>query len=632
MTVQHRYLPVPAGEDCPGRAAGWMTDSEWVARQVAVMPAAWRETLTSEWRGAWAPFEGKRRAANLAVLEAVGELRDAQRAGLRPDASDDEIRSRARTFARHYETGIKARECVEAEAWALSNLNRHGMWDFWPGWKPGKPGQQDPRKTRAASFARLCCERWWRRVLRRVFARTVEACSIGLGLVNKARQCYVSNLSAARRRQQLARNAASMEATELENEYGQRMKLSELAAKSNANKAVRRAELMTRISGFDVIARDLGHEATFVTVTCPSRMHKWTDTDRGVMPNPRHDGTTPGQAQKYLSGQWAKARAALHRRGVDLYGFRVAEPHHDGCPHWHLLLFHPVGQVEQLRDVFARYFLKNDSPTERGADQHRVKFERIDRTKGSAAAYLAKYISKNVDGYKVGTDLYGAPAIESAQRVEAWAATWGIRQFQQLGGAPVTVWRELRRINPEELPADLLPDSLRDSLSAVNVGQVGGLWAEGWAAYLRAQGGPCVKRAAMRIRLLRQETGEVNRYQEVKPADVIGVEASGRAWHKPAHMIARLGHLAPLVPRPAAARIESERAQWRVVRAGDSLPSGEAGRPWTRVNNCTRTAIVTPSVMRDSVLVQRGKTGRYRGFLNAGSNGPSGVAAKVRVD
>lgn len=611
-----------------GRYLGGLDDAAWVARKVATLPGVWQDVISREWRGAWSEFEGHRRAANLAVLHAVDQLTDAQRAGLRPDASDDDVRARAVLFARHYSTGIDAcgADHERAAAWALSQLDRHGMYEFWPGWKPGKPGEQDAGRSAVACLVRVRCEHWWRRVLRRVFARTVEGCSVGLGLVNKARQSYVSTLSVQRRRQQVARNAAALEATELENEYGQRMRLSDLAAKSTGNKIIRRAELMTRISGFDVIAQELGHAATFVTVTCPSRMHKWSDVGHGVRPNGRYDGTLPGQAQKYLSGQWAKARAALARRGVGVYGFRVAEPHHDGCPHWHMMLFHAADHGPELRAVFGRYFLANDSAHESGAQRHRVTFADIDRSKGSAAAYIAKYISKNIDGYGVSEDLFGAPSVESAQRVEAWAATWGIRQFQQLGGPPVTVWRELRRINPDTLPVGLIPEPLAQSLEAVNIGEEeGARWAQGWAHYTRAQGGPLVKRAAMSIRLLRQETGEVNRYQEVKAPDVIGVMSAGRVWHKPAHMVAMMGDLAPLVPVPARAVVESERAQWRVVRAGESvLPSGAAGRPWTRVNNCTRTAVVRPDVMRREVLVQRGKTGRYRTFSRPGGRSEEG--------
>jgi Bacteriophage replication gene A protein (GPA) len=593
-----------------GKALGVLTDAQWVEGQIKALPPLWQDFMRSDWTYRHAD---DRRGANLAILRAVRELGDAQRAGLPLDANDDQIRARAVVFARHYAAGLSRVSEAQGEAWALEQMERHGMADYWP----------DADHT-AAALARLKDERFWRRVLRKVFAQTVEKCSIGLGLVNKGRDCYVSTTSVKRRRVQLATSAAMMENTELENELGQRMKLSDLAAKSMANKTVRRAELMTRISGFDVIAQDLQHDATFVTVTCPSRMHKWTDKGGGVFLNPRYDETTPREAQQYLSGQWAKMRSAMKRRGLEVYGFRVTEPHHDGCPHWHMLMFHQAGHGPEMRGLFTRYFLQNDSANERGADKYRVKFERIDRTKGSAASYIAKYISKNVDGYKVGVDLHGNPAIESSVRVEAWASTWRIRQFQQVGGPPVTVWRELRRLNPDNLEAGMLPDQLTAALRGVNIGQMGGRLAHGWQAYTMAQGGPCVSRKHQKIKLLRMDTGEHNRYGEVKAADVVGVEAMGTNLYLPkhcAHLVgADKGH--HRITRPAAARIESERLQWRTVIGGVGfLPGSEAARPWTRVNNCTREEVPVNGGVRAYAIVTRGKLGRVKKWTNSGGAG-----------
>ena len=434
------------------------------------------------------------------------------------------------------------------------------------------------------AVARMADPLWWRRMLRRVHAKLVEGAAIDLGYVNRARDCYVSNESVYRRAQQNERIAATLEETVLVNELGQEFKLAELAAKGPANKAIRRAELMTRISGFERIAQDMGHAGLFFTMTCPSRMHKWATVkgaDNRVFENKRYDGTLPGQAQKYLATVWSRIRAKLARQGISLYGFRIAEPNHDGTPHWHLLVFAPPEQLADLQVTVWKYALQ-DSPNEPGASNHRVDFKPIDAGKGTAAGYIAKYVAKNIDGFKLDTDLYGNDGVTASHRVEAWAATWRIRQFQQVGGAPVGPWRELRRV--KSLPSGA-PQHLIDAHHAVNKitnMEAGTVKPVSWAHYTNAQGGVYCGRKA-RIKISKTQPEGMNRYGEKAAQRPIGIETVSVEHYVPAHM----AHMGGQATRFVHWIVESKRHVWQIASRGANPNSPAASRPWTCVNNCT---------------------------------------------
>ena len=52
--------------------------------------------------------------------------------------------------------------------------------------------------------------------------------------------------------------------------------------------------------------------------------------------------------------------AALKRLNAPVYGFRVCEAHHDGTPHWHLLLFMRPEDRNRVIGILQRYALTDD--------------------------------------------------------------------------------------------------------------------------------------------------------------------------------------------------------------------------------------------------------------------------------
>ena len=303
-------------------------------------------------------------------------------------------------------------------------------------------------KTLDGCINRFISRKWWSKSLRKSSIRTAEAALRDAGLVSKHTGVYASNDAVNRRIESRKRGREFLKSMAAVNDLGEWFPLDKLVDASVSNPKVRRSELMARLAGLESDCRKEGFVADHYTLTTPSRFHR---TLARCAPNIKFDGSDPRAGQKWLLTFWSRIRAKLKRDKIDIRGIRVAEPHHDGTPHWHLLLFCAPEDRNRVRATIRKYMLQ-DSGDEPGAAARRVNIEAIDYSRGTGVGYLAKYISKNIDGYGIDRDFETRNDVtvkDAAVRVETWASTWGIRQFQFFGAAPVGVWRELRRLRTE---------------------------------------------------------------------------------------------------------------------------------------------------------------------------------------
>ncbi len=516
-----------------------------------------------------------------------------------------------------------------------------------------------PTECYEIALLKMQCDRWWARQLKTIRRQFLELLEIATGQVGKDlyhdkkskkfKRRGISPYSSKQAQREFNFAQASgrqfLEMMELQSSDGDVISLIEAVKSGMANPANRRNELMLRIRETEELADEMGYVGVFYTITCPSRFHanssKW-------------HGETPKDAQNYLTQTWARARSKLNRRGLKYFGVRVVEPHADGCPHWHMMLFMPKNKLQEVNAILRWYFIQEDKtelydyygPVQTrakvvnewvdinthgthiktvekcvsyraGTKKHELfktykqkrrewglkksqgkkakapsKFYRtfsprfdaikMDKSKGSAASYIAKYISKNIDGYQLSDHEdaeTGENLQEQANPVLAWASTWNIRQFQFQGSPSVTVYRELRRMPKGKAISDETIEPIRHAADTAN-----------WKDYVKLQGGMCIGRAA-NFKSMYEETQMGNDYAEVVRR-IKGIVTNVSIESKLHRMINNVYNVT------TETSLKTRLVEWtrqlkgtaEKLNAKDNTNVGAADLSWTSGNNCTPIA------------------------------------------
>ncbi|MCF6442336.1 replication endonuclease [Pseudoalteromonas luteoviolacea] len=463
------------------------------------------------------------------------------------------------------------------------------------------------------------CQRFWWRKLKLIRARYLEYLEIATGEVGKdifshankkgdqkwgrrGVSAYCSKQAVKEHKISREKGRRFLESLELVNECSDVIKLMTAVEKGMGNPENMRNELMLRLRETEELAMEMGYQGGFFNITAPSRFHANSAS---------WDGSTPKEASQYLCKVFAQARAKLDRLDIPYFGVRVAEPHVDGCPHWHMLYWVPERYYYKFSHVLRRYFCKDDRKVffERfksrkklkaqytkarrvwGLNKKRKRFTQepkkdyfpssprflaikmdpptIDengRLKGGATAYIAKYISKNIDGFSLANEYdaeSGELLQESINPVKAWASTWAIRQFQFQKSPPITIWRELRRIR-DEIEGN-------DEMEAVRAAASG----SDFKTYVKLMGGMGIGRDA-RFKVTYEYTEYGNNYGELTKRLKGVLDTHGLYC-----LVTRV-HTWEKQPMGTAAANSTVDEAWQ-----DANIVGAADLSWTSGNNCT---------------------------------------------
>jgi len=210
-----------------------------------------------------------------------------------------------------------------------------------------------------------------------------------------------------------------------------RIPLSDLIISANHSPERYYAEVQNRVNTLEAIAKKRDLKPLFMTLTLPSEFHRKKITKKGALvKNTKFNGTRIKESVKVLTNMFSKLR---HDRSLkelskeERIYFRVNEPHQDGTPHTHILMFIPGDRIERVKKAYTRIY-------DNRANDIQVVTDEIN----NSVAYVMKYINKTLPLSKK------SHISEKEHYLNTWFVKHGILRFSSSKTlAPLNLYRLL---------------------------------------------------------------------------------------------------------------------------------------------------------------------------------------------
>lgn len=294
------------------------------------------------------------------------------------------------------------------------------------------------------TLAKLRCPQWLTRRFRRIAREDLLYLSQVKSQIGNDRAYATTDIAIHCRKQQLEAHEAHLSQRAVRT--GDQVRtLDEICNTSHK----RVSELYVFSLGIDKLALEQGKHYMMITLTCPSHMHPRPKFKKSS--GDKWDGSiTSKEAYQFLNQRNEAAKRRLSNKGIsfnkgDAYGITVVEPHADGCPHLHLLLYYRPEDQGRIIEEYRKEFSWSEHAIKFSIEDKDYKVGKKKAARGST--YLFKYLSESF--YSIGdADLNEVTGKQGrAKRIAAWRSQINARAFRTFGlRRCATLWRQCRKL------------------------------------------------------------------------------------------------------------------------------------------------------------------------------------------